>query len=350
VRGNESLQQSLCLLQKEVLDLRDANKGKRWENVEIRNALGKLRVEFAQEQTNHAQKQEAMKREIADLGQGNSDQQRENAGRLEEIAGLRRQQETFAQDIENLKQQIVELSRAQSNSDKKIGDLNGQMAPKIANLAQDLGDLKQQIVELGGAQSNSDKKIGDLGTQLAQRKQEVDKIWEHLRRKKIPLTSEPLGGALEFGFEELLAAAYPQKDISSTEDESRRRILQEILGKRNSAATTLLQELLSQPLVRSVTNWRAVRLFFKSVAKDPDATKQKVMVILLAVNWSRRKLISHLVQKFFGCEAVCRYWKIGWRLRFLASTFLHRKMDIRLELILQRTVKERSKFIFASSG
>jgi hypothetical protein len=62
---------------------------------------------LAQEQTRHEREQEAIKREIAELRQGNWAKQRENAARMEEIARLRRPQEKFAQDIGNLKQQFT---------------------------------------------------------------------------------------------------------------------------------------------------------------------------------------------------------------------------------------------------
>jgi hypothetical protein len=43
-RGNESLQQSLCLLQKEILDLQEANTAQMRDIAEIREEIGELRV------------------------------------------------------------------------------------------------------------------------------------------------------------------------------------------------------------------------------------------------------------------------------------------------------------------
>jgi hypothetical protein len=43
-RGNESLQQSLCLLQKEVLGLQEANKAQMRDIAEIREEMEKLRA------------------------------------------------------------------------------------------------------------------------------------------------------------------------------------------------------------------------------------------------------------------------------------------------------------------
>jgi chromosome segregation ATPase len=154
-RSNESLQPSLCLLQKEVLDLRETE----MRNIaEIWEELGELRTQLAREQTKHALEQESMKRE--------------NARRMEEIAELRRHQETFTQGIGNLKQQFTQLSGTQTNNDKKIGDMDNE----LAQAKQEVENVKQQITQLSGTQANSDKKIGDLNGQLAQTKREVESL------------------------------------------------------------------------------------------------------------------------------------------------------------------------------
>jgi hypothetical protein len=50
-------------------------------------------------------------------------QQRENEARTEEIAGLWRQQETFAKPVGNLNQQFAQLTGARSSTEEKFDDL-----------------------------------------------------------------------------------------------------------------------------------------------------------------------------------------------------------------------------------
>jgi hypothetical protein len=110
----------LCLLQKEIIDLREANKAQMQDIAEIQKGrshetaelsrlgeenaslrcaqtksdkeMGEFRAQFAQEQTNHAREREAMKREIAELREA---QKREIAALrgefMEQLSGLREQ-------------------------------------------------------------------------------------------------------------------------------------------------------------------------------------------------------------------------------------------------------------------
>jgi hypothetical protein len=115
--------------------------------------------------------------------------------RTEEIAGRRRQQEKFGQDIEDLKQQCAQVSSAQSDSDKKIGHLNRQFTQSTevqTNSDEKIHDLNGQFTQLGSAQSNSSRKIAELAVQLAQTKQEVDR----LRKQVFPPKKEFLYYAL----------------------------------------------------------------------------------------------------------------------------------------------------------
>jgi hypothetical protein len=78
---------------------------------------------------------------------------------------------------EALKPQLVE----------ETAGLRGQQE----RFARELQDLRQQFAQLGSAQSTSEKKISDLGAQLAPAQREVEKFWGRLPRKKFPFTSEP---------------------------------------------------------------------------------------------------------------------------------------------------------------
>jgi hypothetical protein len=82
--------------------------------------------------------QEALRQELAER---NGVQEKVHVAQTEEIAGLRRQQETFAQEGRNLKQQV--------------------------------------------AQSSSNKKNAGMGAQMAQAQREIDKIWKYLGAKKL---------------------------------------------------------------------------------------------------------------------------------------------------------------------
>jgi DNA repair exonuclease SbcCD ATPase subunit len=183
--------------------------------------MRELRARFAQDQTNHANEREAMKRELREaqkreitalrsefkaaqealrqqFAESNGAQQRENAAQTEEIAGFRSQQEKFLQELANFKQQFVQLNNAQSSCDKKIKDLNGQVTAKIGNLAQDLGNLKEKLMQLKNAQSSSDKKITDFVSQLAQAQQNVENLRKQFLddRLKFPFDADPLGGLI----------------------------------------------------------------------------------------------------------------------------------------------------------
>jgi hypothetical protein len=132
--------------------------------------------------------------------------------------------------------------------------------------------------------------------------------------------------------------------------EAKKRVLEESFRRRNSSATALILRFLGLSSMRSVTNARDGTVFFGSAAKDPDLTKQKVMIIWPAVDRSLGRPISRVVQGFFGCGVGRCHRKIRWRLPFLASTFLRLTVRIGLALISQGTVKEASNLIFASSG
>jgi chromosome segregation ATPase len=86
---------------------------------------------------------------------------------MEEIAGLRRQQEKFAQELGNLREEHEQSDKACAGEMEAI---RKQQSESQARFVQDLANLKQQFAHLSGAHSSSEKKVADLGTQLTQAK------------------------------------------------------------------------------------------------------------------------------------------------------------------------------------
>jgi hypothetical protein len=50
-------------------------------------------------------------------------------------------QACLAQDVADLKQQLVQRNNAQSSADKKIADLNVQSTPRVTRLEQEAGAI-----------------------------------------------------------------------------------------------------------------------------------------------------------------------------------------------------------------
>jgi hypothetical protein len=96
-------------------------------------------------------------------------QQWENAAGMEEIAGLRRQEEKFLQSDKARTGYMDRLRKRKSESQVRF--------------PQNVADLQQQFTQLSGAQSSSDEAVGELRRMV-------------LPRKKFPFTSEPLGGLI----------------------------------------------------------------------------------------------------------------------------------------------------------
>jgi hypothetical protein len=127
-------------------------------------------------------------------------------------------------------------------------------------------------------------------------------------------------------------------------------ILEESLQRRNSAALVLIWEFQDLPSVRSMRNVRDVVVFFGSVSKAADPKAEKSYGYLTDGRLQARKADFTRCSGNFLHRVDPRHQKICWRLPFLANTFLHLTMRIGLVLISQGTVKEASRFFFASSG
>jgi hypothetical protein len=84
--------------------------------------------------------------------------------------------------------------------------------------------------------------------------------------------------------------------------EANKRVLQESLQRQNSAATVVIRKFLGLRSVRSMRSARNAAVFFRSVAKDLEATKQKSSGYLTGGGSQPRKA------DFTGCSGVFRLW------------------------------------------
>jgi hypothetical protein len=227
-RGNESLQRSLWLLHKEVVDLRAANKVQMEDIAEIREersreaaelsrlggkiaslaqasrfqkqeivALGcaqaksntemcELRAQFVQELMNHVREREAMKREMAELREA---QKREIAalrGEIMERDGGLGEQLAIVQKVQKaLRQQLADSNGVQPRENAARMEAIGGLRNQQEKIAQELGNLKRQLVQLDDAQSRSDKQIDELNGQVTPK---IENLAQDLGNLKQQLT------------------------------------------------------------------------------------------------------------------------------------------------------------------
>jgi hypothetical protein len=71
-----------------------------------------------------------------------------------------------------------------------------------------------------------------------------------------------------------MAASGAIWELMAKSEKTNKTILQERLRRRNSAGAPLIQEFQGQSFVRFMRSARNAAVLFKSVVKDPDATKQ----------------------------------------------------------------------------
>jgi hypothetical protein len=118
-RAREALKRQLA----EANSARESDAaGLRGHQEKFAQELAKVHEEYAQSNKAHAEDMEAFRK-----------QQRES-------------QALFVHDVAHLKQQLAQMSAAQSSSDKKLADLNGQVAPCVTRLEQEAGNLKQRFM------------------------------------------------------------------------------------------------------------------------------------------------------------------------------------------------------------
>jgi lysozyme family protein len=181
----------LCLPQREIVDLRDANNRQLQDIAEIQEGRSREVTELSRLGCENASLTQASRVQKQELGaaQANSDKElraqfAQKAGkgargaRAGDLEALRKQQSgsqtRIAQELANLKQQLTQLHGAPSSSDTKIDNLNRQLTSKIANLAQDFQNLKEQFTQFANAQSSSDKKVANLGLSWCRQRKRLE--------------------------------------------------------------------------------------------------------------------------------------------------------------------------------
>jgi regulator of replication initiation timing len=185
------------------------------------------------------------------------------------------------------------VSWIEGESDSRVHDVE----EKNQQLECDVGFLQQEVSDLGQVHS------GDATENKAQ-KQENDALrkrhdelvaWFALAHS---ISKDAIRGILQefeasrkqnhtpslqkqflFNNRGETAAGRDIWQLMAKSGQANKSILQESLRRRSSAATVVIWKFLGLSSVRSMRSaWDSV-VFFRSIAKDSDATKQKVMVI-----------------------------------------------------------------------
>jgi hypothetical protein len=160
-RGNESLQQSLSLLQKEVLDLREANKVQMRDIAEMREGRAREAAELSR-----------LAGEIASQAQTSRLQKEENDG----------------------------LGRSQAKSDKEMSEFRAQFGREQEAMKLEIAALGKQLGEEAAACGKFAQELESLKRQFAEERTKWDEAskqnmreHESLRnpRTQFPFTSDP---------------------------------------------------------------------------------------------------------------------------------------------------------------
>jgi hypothetical protein len=160
----------------------------------------------------------------------------------------------FLCDVGFLQQEVADLRRANS------GVAAGNRAQR-----QEMDALHKQhdglIARFAQAQWRSDDALNRILQELeiVRKQHNAAPLWKHFPFNNRRGT--PAGGIIW----QLMAKSV----------EANQRVLQESLRRWTSASTALIRELLGLPSVRSVRSVRYAGVFLRSIAKDPDGTKQK---------------------------------------------------------------------------